>query len=191
MNGRAAGAGATKAGRGSPPPHMSMCGLLSIQFYQPYFDVNTDEVKARLLQAAWPLRKRSSTFLSEGGSSQQADLYGPVWVREADRIAQHAVVDKRAKQPIPLCSRRYRLAFFGEPSLMRVRMRVPSTTAPCPEGSQLLLQMFPQRLLPSIFLRQTRAGYSSAKPSGSAPGFVHPNQVGVHRMVKLGAYKHM
>lgn len=59
-----------------------MCGLLSLQFYKPYFDVDTSEVKARLVQAAWPLRKTSPPFLggeSESGSSK-VDLYGPVWV---------------------------------------------------------------------------------------------------------------
>lgn len=81
LNGRAAGAGGPKAGRGSQPQRMSMCGLLSLQFYQPYFDVDTSEVKSRLFLAACPLRKTSSTFLGEGDSSQQADLYGPVWVR--------------------------------------------------------------------------------------------------------------
>lgn len=72
-----------KAGRGSPPPpqSVSMCGLLSIKFYQPYFDVDTSEVKTRLLRAAWPLRKATPPFLAQGGSSQ-VDLYGPVWVRK-------------------------------------------------------------------------------------------------------------
>lgn len=75
-----------------------MCGLLSLQFYQPYFDVNTSDVKMRVLQAAWPLRKRSTSFLGEGESSQQADLYGPVWVSKADRVPQHLVMEPRAKQ---------------------------------------------------------------------------------------------
>lgn len=73
-----------------------MCGLLSIEFYQPYFNVDTSEVTARLLQAAWPLqRNRSSTFLGEGESSQRADLYGPVWVSETDRVPQHPVMGAR------------------------------------------------------------------------------------------------
>lgn len=63
-----------------------MCGLLSLQFYQPYFDVDTSDVKTRLLHAAWPLRKRNSTFLGEGESSQQADLYGPVWVSKKTHL---------------------------------------------------------------------------------------------------------
>lgn len=97
MNGRAAGAGAAKAGRGSPTPQrMSMCGLLSLQFYQPYFDVDTSEVKTRLLQAAWPLRKTSSTFLGDGESSQHADLYGPVWV--SNRPSSSAPSDGSAGQ---------------------------------------------------------------------------------------------
>ncbi|CAM9200754.1 unnamed protein product, partial [Laminaria digitata] len=62
---------------------MNMCGLLSLQFYQPYFDVDTSEVKARLLQAAMPMRK-TQPFLRTGddteGDGSQPDLYGPVWV---------------------------------------------------------------------------------------------------------------
>lgn len=64
---------------------MNMCGLLSLQFYQPYFDVNTSQVKARLLQAAVPMRKaepflRTGDDVEGGGDGGQPDLYGPVWV---------------------------------------------------------------------------------------------------------------
>lgn len=99
LNGGAAGADAAKkAGRGSPPPQMmSMCGLLSLQFYQPYFDVDTSEVKTRLLQAAWPLRRTASTFLGESESSKQTDLYGPVWVSKTDRVPRHPAMEARAK----------------------------------------------------------------------------------------------
>ena len=74
--------------RSQPPgQEMNMCGLLSLQFYQPYFDVDTSQVKARLLQAALPMRQ-AEPFLRTGdnaegeGDGGQPDLYGPVWVRE-------------------------------------------------------------------------------------------------------------
>lgn len=79
--GKNGGGGKAEGGRGSPPPpgpKISMCGLLSLQYYQPYFDVDTSEVKTKLLQAIWPMRKTAS-FLGEGDSSK-VDLYGPVWV---------------------------------------------------------------------------------------------------------------
>lgn len=68
----------------APRSKMNMCGLLSLQFYRPYFDVDTSQVKGRLLQAAWPMRQ-TSPFLdqmeTEGGDDNGApDLYGPVWV---------------------------------------------------------------------------------------------------------------
>ncbi|CAM9714182.1 unnamed protein product [Ascophyllum nodosum] len=68
-----------------------MCGLLSVEFYRPYFNVNTSEVKSHLVQAAWPL-SRTPPFLdssnADGNHGQEAgsdgrrypDLYGPVWV---------------------------------------------------------------------------------------------------------------
>ncbi|CAM9767985.1 unnamed protein product [Ectocarpus sp. 6 AP-2014] len=79
--GKNRGGGKAEGGRGSPPPpgpKISMCGLLSLQYYQPYFDVDTSEVKTKLLQAIWPMRKTAS-FLGEADSSK-VDLYGPVWV---------------------------------------------------------------------------------------------------------------
>ena len=75
-----------------------MCGLVSVQFYQPYFDVDTSEVKARLLQAAWPLRKTTSTFLGDGEGSHQADLYGPVWVSNNRPRAFSTQKEARAEQ---------------------------------------------------------------------------------------------
>lgn len=57
-----------------------MCGLFSIDFYRPYFNVDTSQVKTRLLQATWP-KQTGTPFLSdEEGSSALPDLYGPLWV---------------------------------------------------------------------------------------------------------------
>lgn len=53
------------------------CGCLSVQFYQPYFDINSDDVKNRLLQALFYC-KRGELFLTVVGD--KPDAYGPVWV---------------------------------------------------------------------------------------------------------------
>lgn len=92
IGGGGGGAGAASSGRQNqrnqpPGQKMNMCGLLSLQFYQPYFDVDTSQVKARLLQAAVPMRKaepflRTGDDVEGGGDGGQPDLYGPVWVRE-------------------------------------------------------------------------------------------------------------
>lgn len=69
---------------GGSAQNISVCGLLSLEFYRPYFDVDTDEVKARLLQATLPMRQ-ATPFLDQAdeegrGGSTAPDLYGPVWV---------------------------------------------------------------------------------------------------------------
>lgn len=71
-----AGAGGHAASRAQ----ITMCGLFSLDFYRPYFDVDTVEVKKRLLQAAWP-KRTGPPFLSDAdGAGAMPDLYGPVWV---------------------------------------------------------------------------------------------------------------
>eukprot|EP00904_Undaria_pinnatifida_P001307 jgi/Undpi1/11177/HiC_scaffold_30.g13475.m1 len=84
--GGAGSGGGAHSQRNQPPGQkMNMCGLLSLQFYQPYFDVDTSQVKARLLQAAQPMR-HTEPFLRTGdaeegeGGGGEPDLYGPVWV---------------------------------------------------------------------------------------------------------------
>lgn len=78
---RSTPARAGKASSGQPNQRINVCGLLSLQYYQPFFDVDTSQVKTRLFQAAWPIRKSSSSFLGEGDTAAPTvDLYGPVWV---------------------------------------------------------------------------------------------------------------
>lgn len=77
------GSTATKSSQGTgSAQNISMCGLLSLEFYRPYFDVDTDQVKARLLQATLPMRQ-ATPFLDQTDAEQPGgapDLYGPVWV---------------------------------------------------------------------------------------------------------------
>ena len=93
--GRAASSGGQHQRNQPPGQKMNMCGLLSLQFYQPYFDVDTSQVKARLLQAAVPMRHtepflRTGDDAEGGGDGGEPDLYGPVWVRErAPSESQH------------------------------------------------------------------------------------------------------
>lgn len=53
------------------------CGCLSVQFYQPYFDVDTQDVVNRLAQSVF-FCKREELFLNS--INEKPDAYGPVWV---------------------------------------------------------------------------------------------------------------
>ncbi|CAM9505086.1 unnamed protein product [Sphacelaria rigidula] len=98
--GATSGGGGARAGAGGPgtwPSQVSMCGLFSIEFYRPYFDVDTCQVKRRLLQAVWP-RQSGTPFLSdEEDPSGLPDLYGPVWV-SATLVFELAVVANASRQ---------------------------------------------------------------------------------------------
>lgn len=54
------------------------CGCLSIQYYQPYFDVDTTDVSTRLWNAII-FCKREQNFLLL--IQDRPDLYGPFWVK--------------------------------------------------------------------------------------------------------------
>ncbi len=51
--------------------------FLSVDFYRRFFDVDTDEVGARILGAVVPVRGRS--FLQDV-TKRRPDLYGPFWI---------------------------------------------------------------------------------------------------------------
>jgi hypothetical protein len=57
------------------------CGCLSVQFYQPYFDINSEDVKKRLMQSLFYC-KREELFVAVVG--EKPDAYGPVWVSTVD-----------------------------------------------------------------------------------------------------------
>jgi hypothetical protein len=59
-------------------PDIPFCGCLSVRFYQPYFDIDTNEVFTRISSAMFYCR-REKTFLSS--FSEKPDAYGPFWVR--------------------------------------------------------------------------------------------------------------
>lgn len=64
----------------SPAPEMPdipFCGCLSVRFYQPYFDVDTDDIVKRVSHAMFYCR-REELFLTL--VDEKPDAYGPVWV---------------------------------------------------------------------------------------------------------------
>lgn len=57
--------------------NIPFCGCLSIQYYRPYFDIDTIEVFDRMLNSVSYCR-RDQTFLSLIGD--RPDAYGPFWI---------------------------------------------------------------------------------------------------------------
>ncbi len=54
-----------------------LCGCLSVRYYQPYFDVDTEHVKERVLYALFPFHKEG-TFIQLLGPNP--DAYGTSFV---------------------------------------------------------------------------------------------------------------
>lgn len=61
-------------GGGSIP----FCGCLSVKFYQPYFDLDTQDVSNRIWSSLFFCR-RQDTFL-DNFATKNPDVYGPFWV---------------------------------------------------------------------------------------------------------------
>lgn len=53
------------------------CGCLSIQYYQPYFDVDTADITSRIWNAVIYCRREQNFLLLV---QDHPDLYGPFWV---------------------------------------------------------------------------------------------------------------
>jgi hypothetical protein len=53
------------------------CGCLSVRYYQPFFDVDTEDVVTRIKSASF-FCKRPELFLNQIGD--KPDAYGPVWI---------------------------------------------------------------------------------------------------------------
>ena len=54
------------------------CGCLSVKFYQPYFDLDTQDVSNRIWSSLFFCR-RQDTFL-DNFATKNPDVYGPFWV---------------------------------------------------------------------------------------------------------------
>lgn len=63
-------------------PDIPFCGCLSVRYYQPYFDVDTSDVHARIANALLYCR-RENTFISL--FDDKPDAYGPFWVSQPNR----------------------------------------------------------------------------------------------------------
>ena len=53
-----------------------LCGILSVKFYRPYFDVDTKDIKTRLYHAL--VSFKDSSFMNL--VAEKPDAYGPFWV---------------------------------------------------------------------------------------------------------------
>lgn len=71
---------------GLDPADIPFCGCLSVRFYQPYFDLDTDDVTARISHAAFYCQ-REGNFLTLIG--EKPDAYGPIWVSMFFLIKHH------------------------------------------------------------------------------------------------------
>ena len=54
-----------------------MCGCLSVKYYQPYFDIETEDIGKRIFVASLYTRKDDS-FMNL--IREKPDAYGPFWV---------------------------------------------------------------------------------------------------------------
>mmetsp|Transcript_28293 Transcript_28293/g.27128 ORF Transcript_28293/g.27128 Transcript_28293/m.27128 type:complete len:142 (-) Transcript_28293:95-520(-) len=57
-------------------PEIPLCGFLSVQYYQPYFDVETSDITSRISYAMFYCKK--DTFLQH--IKDRPDAYGPLWI---------------------------------------------------------------------------------------------------------------
>jgi hypothetical protein len=55
-----------------------MCSCFTVQYYQPYFDVDTAVVRARMMRSLTAIQPANRDFLSI--TQNNADLYGPFWI---------------------------------------------------------------------------------------------------------------
>ena len=54
-----------------------MCGCLSVKYYQPYFDIETEDISRRIFAASFYTR-RDDSFMNL--IREKPDAYGPFWV---------------------------------------------------------------------------------------------------------------
>lgn len=60
-------------------PEVPLCGFLTVQYYQPFFDVDTVDISNRILASTFFCR-REQNFVTMIGD--KPDAYGPIWVRK-------------------------------------------------------------------------------------------------------------
>jgi len=58
------------------PVDIPFCGFVSLQYYQPYFDVDTEDIKSRIMTSMIGFKDDSFLKLVD----DKPDLYGPFWI---------------------------------------------------------------------------------------------------------------
>jgi hypothetical protein len=58
-------------------PEIPLCGFLTVQYYQPFFDVDTVDISNRILASTFFCR-REQNFVTMVGD--KPDAYGPIWI---------------------------------------------------------------------------------------------------------------
>ena len=56
---------------------MTFCGFLSVQYYQPYFDMDTEDITNRITASTLYCGRQEQFF---SAIEDKPDLYGPFWV---------------------------------------------------------------------------------------------------------------
>jgi hypothetical protein len=74
---RGRGADSTSEKNTNVIPEIPFCGCISVQFYQPYFDLDTADVISRISSAMFYCR-REENFLNL--MKDKPDAYGPFWI---------------------------------------------------------------------------------------------------------------
>ena len=62
-----------------PEPGIGSYSMCSLDYWQPYFTIQSEDIKRRLIYSLSP--QRTSTFIEE--INCRPDLYGPVWISGA------------------------------------------------------------------------------------------------------------
>lgn len=77
MNLNSSSAGLLREEKKDDTQEIPLCGCLSVRYYQPYFDVDTNEVTQRIMNAVFYCR-RETNFMTM--INDKPDAYGPFWI---------------------------------------------------------------------------------------------------------------
>lgn len=63
----------------SSVPDIPLCGFMSVQYYQPFFDVDTMDITNRIMHSLLYCRREQNFLVTVG---DKPDAYGPFWVSQ-------------------------------------------------------------------------------------------------------------
>lgn len=78
-----------------PQQEIPLCGCISIQYYQPYFDVDTADVTSRLYKSLL-FCTADTTFMQT--IADKPDAYGPFWVLKSHLFLSYNFLYFRSPQ---------------------------------------------------------------------------------------------